>query len=489
MWGESAMSRTLETVFFESPKFIHHGAVDGVTGSCHQYQLAADYSLLIDCGLFQGNEQGPGSDLFYNRQFNIDIGSIKALLLTHVHIDHCGRLPNLIAAGYRGPILLTHASAKLFPLVLQDALKTGYQLSAAQIELLIEQIVIQLQPCAFGQWIPLPAVPWCDTAPAVRFQVAGHILGSAYLEIKHKIKKAWFKTVFSGDLGPPYTPLLPAPKPPSAADVLVLESTYGDRCHQGRRERQQQLEKIILAAMQDNGSLLIPAFSIGRTQELLYELEAILQRLKGQKIHQQLAWSELAIIVDSPLAVQFTTAYLQLQQDWDQEAKRKVKQGRHPLDFSQFTTVKDHEQHLLLVNLLASTATPAIVIAGSGMCTGGRIVDYLKAMLPDRRHQVLFVGYQARGTPGAAIIKAAATGSKSVRLQQTEYPLAAEVIVLSGYSAHADQQDLIRFVQGMKRAPKQIRLIHGDGGAKRSLQQKLQQLGFAAIIATSVQTV
>jgi metallo-beta-lactamase family protein len=474
-----------DMLWFDPPHFIHHGAVEGVTGSCHQYKLAEDYSVLIDCGLFQGNEQGAGRDKLKNRQLDVDISTVKALLLTHVHIDHCGRLPFLVASGYRGPIYLTHASALLLPLVLQDALKTGYQLAEQQIQFMVDQITRLLQPCNYDEWLPLPVAADGLTAQ-FRFQVAGHIMGSAYVEIKHQLAERWFKTVFSGDLGPPFTPLLPAPQSPSAADVLVLESTYGDRCHVGRRQRQKRLQQIILAALQDNGTILIPAFSIGRTQELLYELEAILYRLRTKHIHRHLAWSELTIIVDSPLAAEFTKSYQQLQHYWDQEAKRKVKQGRQPLNFAQLTLVTDHRQHLALVNRLASTAMPAIVIAGSGMCTGGRIVDYLHAMVADARHQILFVGYQARGTPGAALIDAAkGKGEQQVILQDTTYPLKAEVIVLSGYSAHADQQDLVHFVQRMKTAPKQIRLIHGDKTAKASLQQKLSQLGYQVMIATS----
>lgn len=472
-----------DTHCFHPPRFIHHGAVHTVTGSCHQYLLAEHYTLLIDCGLFQGDELGVGSVQQLNRQLPFALSTIKALILTHVHLDHCGRLPQLYAAGYRGPIYLTQASALLLPLALRDALKTNSELQPEQINLLLAGLLRLLKPCDYSKWLQLPAVTAAACRVECRFQPAGHILGSAYVEIRHQVQTAWFKTVFSGDLGPPDTPLLPTPKALASADILVLESTYGDRCHQGRQQRQQQLQQVIARALQDNGTILIPAFSLGRTQELLYELEDILHRLRAAKIHPQLSWSELAVIVDSPLAIEFTHAYRQLQQYWDKAAKAKLKRGRQPLAFLQLTYMADHQQHLALVNLLASTASPAIVIAGGGMCNGGRIVDYLQAMLADSRHQILFVGYQAKGTAGAAIIAAAATGASRVRFKGQLYPLRAEVLVLSGYSAHADQQDLLQFVRQMKSAPRQIRLVHGDQQAKQALQLQLQAQGYQVLIA------
>jgi metallo-beta-lactamase family protein len=472
-----------DTHCFHPPRFIHHGAVHTVTGSCHQYLLAEDYTLLIDCGLFQGNEQGAGSDQQLNGRLPFQLATVKALILTHVHLDHCGRLPQLYAAGYRGPIFLTQASALLLPLALRDALKSYSALQPEQINLLIDGLLRLLEPCDYGRWQQLPALTATGGHVECKLQPAGHILGSAYVEIRHKVATRRFKTVFSGDLGPPHTPLLPTTKAPSSADILVLESTYGDRCHQGRRQRQQQLQQVIARALQDNGTILIPAFSLGRTQELLYELEDILHRLRADKIHPELSWSELAVIVDSPLGIEFTNAYMQLQQYWDKAAKAKLKRGRQPLAFLQLTCITDHRQHLALVNLLASTGSPAIVIAGGGMCSGGRIVDYVQAMLADSRHQILFVGYQAKGSTGAAIIQAAATGAGSVSIKGQLYPLAAEVVVLSGYSAHADQQDLIHFVRRMKSPPRQIRLVHGDRLAKQALQLQLQTLGYQVMIA------
>ncbi|QBL09799.1 MBL fold metallo-hydrolase [Rheinheimera sp. D18] len=470
---------------YSSPRFIHHGAVDGVTGSCHEYRISDDYGLLIDCGLFQGAEVS-GSGSSSSPQINFPVTHIKALIVTHVHIDHVGRIPYLLAAGFTGPIYCTVASATLLPLVLEDALKVGVTRDTKLIAAFLAKINRQLVACEFKQWVNLPVL--ADANLQLRLQPAGHILGSAYVELRHNVPtnssaskptSKPYKTVFSGDLGAPYAPLLPAPKPPYAADTVVIESTYGDRLHPNRRERVKQLEQVLLHALQDNGTVLFPAFSIGRTQELLYELEAIMHRLRGQKIHQALSWDELQIIVDSPLAARFTDAYNSLKSRWDKEAKHRLKVGRHPLSFEQLHTVDSHEQHLALVQYLASTRQPAIVIAASGMCEGGRVVNYLKALLPDPVHQVVFVGYQARGTLGAAITQYGPKGGY-VDIDGERITIGAEIISLSGYSAHADQQGLLRFVLGMKKPPQQVRIVHGDDSAKATLQKLLQEKGVNA---------
>ena len=461
------------------PKFSHHGAINGVTGSCHQYWLSPDYSLLVDCGLFQGDEFA-SSGSAGSPQIGFDWRQITAVLLTHVHIDHVGRLPYLIAAGYQGPIYCSEASAVLLPLVLADALKVGVTRDEKLLAAFRKRLKRQLVAIAYDQWTTLPHCE--DVEVQFRLQVAGHILGSAYIEIRHQQQDDWFYAVFSGDLGASHTPLLPEPQSPERADVLVLESTYGDSNHQGRKQRAAALQKLILHSLRDNGTILIPAFSIGRTQELLYELEDMIFRLRGEKIHQDLRWEDLDIIVDSPLAASFNQAYVQLKQHWDDEALQRNASGRHPLDFSQLTTIEDHQQHLALVSFLARSKKPAIVIAASGMCAGGRIVNYLKAMLENPVHQILFVGHQARGTPGAQIL-ARAANKGFVELDDHQYQINAEVLKVSGYSAHADQQDLLNFVAGIALKPKQIRIVHGEEAAKLELRNKLQAKGLNAEVA------
>ena len=341
---------------------------------------------------------------------------------------------------------------------------------------LINKVLVRLK----SQLVALDYNVWhrVDETCAVRLQRAGHILGSAYVECK----VAQQKLVFSGDLGAPYTPLLPAPKPPYSCDLLVIESTYGNRNHVGRPQRVAQLQRVLDGCFANGGAVLIPAFSIGRTQELLYELEAVLQKRKKS------GEPALRIIVDSPLAARFTAAYKSLQPYWDAEAHGRLRAGRHPLSFEELTTVSSHRSHLAMVKQVVASKQPCVVIAASGMCSGGRVVNYLKAMLHDARNDIVFVGYQARGTPGRDILKYGdANASKGnsgqqgyVYLDGERHTINAKVHELAGYSAHAGQQDLVNFVKRIKRKPSEIRIVHGDAGAKATLAGLLQEVAPSA---------
>ena len=320
-------------------KILHHGAVNGVTGSCHELVINNKTSVLIDCGLFQGEDAK--DDL----SIDFDIAHITALIVTHCHIDHVGRIPYLLAAGFKGPIYTTPASASLLPLVIEDALKVGVTRDIKIITACLSLLNKQVIAVNFNTWFELPCVN--EQIAKSRFQRAGHILGSAYVEIDVAINEKSNKShrvVFSGDLGAPYTPLLPAPKPPHKADTLVIESTYGNKSHQGRKERTQTLKNVIERAVTDNGVVLVPAFSIGRTQELLYELEQLIhQSAKGSP------WRSIHVILDSPMAANFTEQYIKFKHLWDAEAKRKVAKGRHPLDFENLTTVDTHSEHIAII--------------------------------------------------------------------------------------------------------------------------------------------
>ena len=492
------------------PDILHHGAKDGVTGSCHQLLMDAQHSLLIDCGLFQGaetSEEGKSAADRLAIEFPLD--TIKALVATHVHIDHVGRIPYLLAAGFKGPILCSEPSAKLLPIVLEDAFKLGFSRDQKQVERYIKLIEQRIIALPYKTWFPLHETE--QLICRVRLQRAGHILGSAYVEIDLHYPESGKKKriVFSGDLGAPHAPLLPAPKPPQRADILVIESTYGDRLHENRKTRRQRLESIVEQALADNGTVLIPAFSIGRTQELLYELEDIIHRKKldtsrlaenvsenpevnaafrpplpsgeragvrGKASSHDTAgpdWPKLPIILDSPLASRFTQVYRDLKPFWDNEALQRVKQGRNPLGFEQLLTVDSHQAHLAMVRHLAATARPAIVIAGSGMCSSGRIVNYLKAMLHDPRHDVLFVGYQAQGTAGRAI-QMYGPRSGYLDMDGESYKIGAKINIIGGNSAHADQKGLLGFVTGMRGWPSQVRIVHGETSAKRELAERIE---------------
>ncbi len=461
------------------PKLIHHGATETVTGSCHQLCLDAVNSVLIDCGATQAEEKGVTA-------FGFSPSSIRALLITHVHTDHVGRIPQLLAGGYTGPILCSEPSAHLLPLVMEDILKIQFEHDPAYVDRYLDVIRERIIALPFDTWFDLVATDALHFT--VRLQRAGHILGSAYLEcdVAYPLESRSQRVVFSGDLGASPAPFLPAPQSPERADILVLESTYGNRIHEHRSARQQRLEQLIDKALEDKGTVLIPAFSIGRTQELLYDLEDILHRkgLSGQAKAQNggspsadasvVDWPQLPIILDSPLASRFTAMYRSFADYWDEAARERLDQGRAPLGFSQLIKIDTHARHLQTLNYLVSTARPAIVIASSGMCTGGRIVNYLKAMLGDRRHNVLFVGYQAKGTPGAAI-QEHGPGGGYVELDRERFDIQAGVSTVRGYSAHADQAQLVQFVTGMQHWPAQIRLVHGEAGAKKSLGHVIER--------------
>ena len=449
----------------DTPLISHHGGARGVTGSCHRLQIAADRALLVDCGLFQG-EDAEGRDSLEQHRVSFPVEDVLALVVTHVHIDHIGRLPYLLAAGWRGPILCSVPSRRLLPLVIEDALKVGFTRDRALIERFLAEVEPLLVALEYRRWHTL--VDDARHRLRVRLQRAGHILGSAYVEVDSLARGSGRaqRTLFSGDLGAPHAPLLPAPTPPWGCDSLVLESTYGDREHEDRRHRRARLKAAIDRALENGGSVIFPAFSIGRTQELLYEMEALIHRAGSAR------WRDLEIIVDSPLAARFTGVYRELKPWWDAEAHRRLRSGRHPLSFENLYTVSSHAEHERTVDYLARSGRPAVVLAASGMVSGGRVVNYLKRMLGDARHSVLFIGYQGAGTPGRDIQRYGPRGGW-VELDGERLDIRARVETVAGYSAHADRRDLLNFVRRMRQPPGHIRLVHGAPEAQRALRDTL----------------
>ena len=441
-----------------------------MTGSCHELHLNAENSILIDCGLFQGAETSANGSSFEQLKIDFPIDQVQALVVTHSHIDHVGRIPYLLAAGFKGKIYCSEPTAQLLPLVLEDAIKIGFTKDKALVEKFLTLIQTRIVALPYKQW---RAIPLLNTSQAVRIklQPAGHILGSAYVECDFNKQRI----IFSGDLGASYTPLLPSPKSPYKGDILVLESTYGDKNHENRKVRRKQLKSVIEKCFTNSGVILIPAFSIGRTQELLYELEDIIYHFKQSPVAKSKNWDDIEIIVDSPLANKFTEVYKKLRPYWDEEANKKINAGRHPLSFEQLTTINTHQDHLNAIDYLKRTARPCIVLAASGMCSGGRIVNYLKALIEDQRTDILFVGYQAIGTTGRQIQKYA-NRNGYIELDGQRLTINAGVYTLSGYSAHADQAGLLRFIKGMRKKPKEIRLVHGDQSAKLQLQTGIKRL-------------
>jgi metallo-beta-lactamase family protein len=323
-----------------------------------------------------------------------------------------------------------------------------------------------LRPIPYGQWETI------EGGVKIRLRPAGHVLGSTVFEV---VLPRGETVVFSGDIGSGSNPLLKQPTSPPGADLLVLESTYGDRLHETSEDRQRTLENVLRRTLHDKGVTIIPAFSLGRTQALLYEMNHIFERVQKTEGHSLM--KRIDVIVDSPLASQFTELYKDMTEYWSIEAQHQMRTDDQPLVFENLTTVGDHREHRDTLDYLDRHQLPAIVVAGSGMCTGGRVVNYLKRFIGDPKTDIVFVGYQASGTPGHFISR----GNEWVRLDGRKYEIAADVHRIHGYSAHGDQADLLRFVEQMETPPKQIRLVHGEYRAKKVLSEKLSERGYTVI--------
>lgn len=439
----------------------HLGGEHTVTGSCHLLQVKG-INILIDCGMVQGSEEVIPLD-----DWPIWPSEIHYLFLTHAHIDHIGRVPELIQKGFRGEIMTTQASKFLMQDMLQDAMSFS-TLSDQQSTKILNTLDDLTWDFEYDQLYDLDA--------GVRFKLghAGHILGSCF--IRFEWDEPSFSVVFSGDLGASHTPILPDPAIPDPCDVLIMESTYGDHSHGDRKQRIRRLGESLLRALSDSGKVFIPAFSLGRTQELIYEMDRLFSdpdwRQEFPELHR--AKSQIPVFIDSPLGLKVTDIYSALSEFWDQEAHDIFRTGDHPIDFDHLYTVKNSQDHRQLLDM----SGPAVIIAGSGMCTGGRIVNHLREGLGNPKNDVFFVGYQAQGTPGRDIVTYSQREGGYVRLQGEKIFIKAKIHVLSGYSAHADQQDLLNWVQAISEKPGAIKLIHGDAEAQQTLRNLLHQQGY-----------
>jgi metallo-beta-lactamase family protein len=284
-----------------------------------------------------------------------------------------------------------------------------------------------------------------------------------------------WSVLFSGDLGAKGTPILPDPQTPEPADLVVLESTYGDRLHDDRVHRIQRLGRVLNRALADGGKVFIPAFALGRTQELLYEMDRLVSDRECHGAFPMLGSdSAVPVFVDTPLGLNITKIYAGLNEFWDREAGQLYRNGDHPLKFEGLYGVERSRAHRELMRIPG----PAVIIAGSGMCTGGRIVNHLKAGLAAPQNDVCFVGYQAGGTPGRGIQRYARKPGGYVYLDRKKVEIRANVHVLTGYSAHADQNGLVEWVQSIPQKPVSIKLVHGEAKARRALARILRDKGY-----------
>jgi metallo-beta-lactamase family protein len=397
-------------------------------------------NILVDCGMAQGYDSVPPM-----QSWPISVKDIDFLFVTHAHIDHIGRIPELITHGFKGEILCTHPTKALLVPLLKDALSFT-DFTRREKKTLLERIDELSYGFEFNEDFTL------KKGIHFKFQRAGHILGSAFIRFDLSDN---YTVVFSGDLGSTDTPILCDPDISETCDLLVLESTYGNRLHGDRTHRTERLGKILSDCLADNGKVFIPAFALGRTQELIYEMDRL----------DIAAKLNVPVYIDSPLGLELTRLYHTLAPFWDKEAKTLYASGDHPLNFENLHAVRNHDHHLDLVH----EPGPMIILAGSGMCSGGRILNHLKAGLGDRRNDILFVGHQSGGTLGSDLLRYGDRPGGYVHIDGNRVDIRAKVHRLTGYSAHADQKGLVDWVKGMGEKPVEIRLVHGEEDGKRGL--------------------
>lgn len=446
------------------------GAAGNVTGSRFLLETQGK-KLLIDCGLFQGLKQ---NRLKNWEHFPVAPASIDAVLLTHAHIDHSGYLPRLCKQGFSGRVHCTSATKDLCDIMLKDsahlqeedavwANKKGFSKHSPALPLYTvedaKDALLQFTPHYYGEDVYLS-----DTL-RIKFKDAGHILGSSFIDIKTTDRTGTRRVVFSGDLGRPGRPILWDPVQVYEVDYLILESTYGNRLHDAT-PAEQQLARVINESIQRHGVLVIPSFAVGRTQELLFFIRELEERKEIPSI---------PVYVDSPMAINATEIFKKRVADYDLEARIQELNGKHIFQTSQVQFLRDTEQSKQLHTIQHS----AIIISASGMVEGGRILHHLKHRLPHQQNTILFIGYQAQGTRGRAILD----GKPLVKIHGMEIPVRAQVESISGFSAHADYQETLAWLMGFNRPPIQTFIVHGEPDASAALAEKIKaKLGWRVVI-------
>ena len=449
------------------------GAGGTVTGSKHLLENGTS-RVLLDCGLFQGLKE--------LRQRNwapppVDPRTLGAVILSHAHIDHSGYLPRLCRDGFTGPIYCTPGTHDLLQVMLPDAahlqeeeaeFANRHRTSKHDPALPLyttedaERALVQVKGVDFDRrFTPTSGVE-------ARFTPSGHILGAGLVACEIGGRRL----VFSGDLGRYDVPIMVDPEPVAEADVLLVESTYGNRVHPPD-DPTERLIAAVRRAVDQNGWLLIPAFAVGRSQEILYDL----RRLEAEG-----RIPALPVYLDSPMAIQATVVYAAHSEEHDTELRRASTGGARPFAPRRFhlsQTVDESKR-------LNDTAGPGIIVAGSGMATGGRILHHLKRLLPDPKTTVLFVGYQAAGTRGRLL----KDGADEIRMLGVTVPVKAELMVSDAYSAHADREEILRWLGGFKRPPAMTYVVHGEADAAEALRDAIQsRLGWNAAVAQDGQRV
>lgn len=439
------------------------GAAGTVTGSCYFIETETK-KFLIDCGMFQGGKE---IRQLNRKGFLFAPNNIDFVLLSHAHIDHAGLLPLITKNGFKGSIYATKATTDISKIVLPDSAhiqemeaewrqrkneRRGlpyepplYTLADAQ------QCLSHFQAVDYNEFFsPCPEI-------TVRFLDAGHILGSAMIEIYAEDEGNITKLVFSGDIGQKNQPIIRDPSLITEADYILIESTYGNRLHEDQSERLDQLKKIILEAIDSGGNLVIPAFAVGRTQDLLYHIKTL--QISG-------AIPKVPVYIDSPMAVSITEIYRDNPQCYDEPTRQLFKNHESPFEFPNLHFIRTAEES----KRLNATAKGAIIISANGMCEAGRILHHLKHNLWRPESHILFVGYQAEGTLGRRLLE----GASVVKIMGEAVSVRARIHSIGGFSAHADQQGLVEWLSAFKNNPRGLFIVHGENDAQQELAAVLR---------------
>lgn len=454
-------------------KITFLGATKIVTGSNFLVE-AAGKKFLVDCGLYQGKAELEEQNY---REFDYNPAEIDFMLLTHAHIDHSGRIPKLYNDGFKGPIYAHKATCDLCQIMLPDSghiqemeaewknkkrIRKGQQtrgpLYTAEDALKCMEIFV---PVKYDEIIQVSENIY------VRFNDAGHMLGSSTIEIWAKEDGKETKAVFSGDLGNNDIPLLSEPTMIDNCDYLVMESTYGSRLHIRNDQKAELFLKIVSETIDNGGTVVIPSFAVGRTQEILYEINKIKENRHDEEfLREYRTLMKVPVYVDSPLAISATQVFKENMDLFEDEVKEEMERGNNPLEFPglKFTQTADESK------ALNESDEPSIIISASGMCDVGRIKHHLKHNIWNPKSTILFVGYQAPGTLGYEIVN----GAKKVTIFGEEFAVNARIEYIEGYSGHADQEGLMDFVYSFIKKPKKIFLVHGEEESQEVLEQKIE---------------
>lgn len=444
------------------------GAATNVTGSCHLI-TSGDHKILLDCGQFQGGKTEERKNF---EDFPFNPKEIECVILSHAHIDHCGRLPLLVKKGFKGKIYCTKPTGDLLEIMLRDSgyihekeaewknkknLRKGRPLEDPLYTVKdAEESLKYIEPILYDQLINI------NDDMRIVFNDAGHILGSAITELWITENGKTAKVVYSGDLGVPERPILRDPTIIKSADIVIMESTYGNRIHPKNQLSVSNLIKIVINTRRRGGNTIIPSFAVGRTQELIYEFNKLYT--EDNEFKKEL--DKVNVYIDSPMATRATQVFRDNAQVYDEEAREFLMNGENPLDFPGLKFTKTTEES----QALNTDKTPKIIISASGMCDAGRIRHHLKHNLWNPKSSIVFVGYQAQGTLGRRILD----GEKDVALFGEPIHIQAEIHNLEGFSGHADREGLLHWVEGFQSEPKQIFLVHGEEQSKHDLATTIE---------------